>query len=237
MTRPVDGASTQREGGEGNRRRRDRHRRGERGDRHEARPVEPGADHAGAPVAQQAPAPSALAAAPADITPPMLAAARMPRVRHCAARCVGRAPADIAPPMQPAPQPAYEAPRVTEPAEAETVINLAVPPSSRRDGNPRAGTAACAAAASAGDAASGVDVAAGGFGSRAGRDAIEGDDRSRARTGGACGTAPCAPAARGDPGRAAADRRDAQGRSAARRLTFTIADREEGGPRARLSFP
>jgi hypothetical protein len=38
------------------------------------------------------------------------------------------AAADVAPPMQSMSQQTYEAPRVAEPAEAETVINLAVPP-------------------------------------------------------------------------------------------------------------
>ncbi len=207
MTRPVDGASTQREGGDGNRRRRDRHRRGERGDRRDAHPVEPGAEPS--PVrhaAHETPAPSALAAL------------RLTSRRRCN-------------PCRSQPSSRRALPSPPKRKRSSTSRAAA---SSRRAGNRRAGTAACATAASAGDAASGVDVAAGGFGSRVGRDAIEGNVGPGARAGSACGTAPRASAARGRSRRAVADHRNAQGRSAAGRLTFAIGDREEGGPGARL---
>jgi hypothetical protein len=100
MERPLDQAAVQREGGDGNRRRRDRHRRGDRGERREgteAPAVGPHADDSEKPAMPES---HASAVAPAHVDRP-----------------------DIAPAMIPVPpEQAVEPTRATAPVETERVV-------------------------------------------------------------------------------------------------------------------
>jgi hypothetical protein len=218
MTRPIDATASPREGGDGSRRRRDRHRRGERGDRPERGDAPAGtssAEHGAMPVAPESP-PAAL-----EARHRLHRKCRPPRWLHrrrCRRRrnlCTSRHGGPIRPKRKRS--------------------SICPWPPALRHRRSRCHRSPCHRSHARCNVAAGVDVAAGGFRTRVGRDAIEGATHVRARTG-AGESAARAPAAH-----RSSSRSRCRSSRRARRIRRPPADlrgieHEKGGPRARLLF-